>query len=174
MKENSTQKLVYLSLLTALQIVLKRFVSISTPIVRISFSFLPLVLVAVLFGVLPTLISAAISDVAGAFLISGSYFPGFTLSALLTGLTYSLLLYEKPRSAWRVGLAVFITGIPISLFLNTFWLQVITGNGMWALLPSRIMQNVVMMPVKFFVIWVVVYRLVPLAKKNFLPKANKN
>lgn len=170
MKSTNTQKVVYIGLLTALHILLKQFLTINTPIARIGFGFVPLVVVAILFGPLAAMISGAIGDLIAAFLIaSGPFFPGFTLSAILTGLLYGLFLYQKPRSPWRILTSVLLVTVFISLGLNTIWLHMITGKGVLALLPSRVMQNLIMIPVQFFTIWAVVYRILPFAPNNLWP-----
>jgi len=65
-----------------------------------------------------------------------------------------------------VCLAVAIINIFISLLLGTFWLSILTGKGYLALLPTKIIQNVVMFPVKVVTIWVVAYRVLNIESQN--------
>jgi len=175
MKFSKTQKIAYISLLIALEVVMGRFAGIMTPIVSINFSFLPLVVNAIVFGPVSATVSAAISDILGAFLFPqglGIYFPGFTLSAALNGLTYGLLLHRKPLRLWRICIACFITNILISLGLSTYWVYMMTGKGFLALLPTRILQNAIMLPIKIIVIKLVVYRVIPFVWKGAILKHN--
>lgn len=165
MSFTKSEKIAYIGLLTAMQIILARFLSINTPITRIGFSFLPLVLTALIFGTFPAVISAVIADIIGSLLFpTGSYFPGFTLSAALFGLSYGMILYNKPYKHWRVLLAVFINTICISLILNTYWIYLIGGRAFMAILPGRILQNAVLIPVKIIVIRLVAYRILDYIK----------
>ncbi|MGM9532761.1 folate family ECF transporter S component, partial [Intestinibacter sp.] len=95
MKNNNVKKLVEISLLIALEIILTRFCSINTPIVRIGFGFLPIATIAMMYGPLSAGIAYAIGDILGMMIFpSSSFFPGFTLTAFLTGVAYGLVLYK--------------------------------------------------------------------------------
>ena len=65
------------ALLMALEIILTRFLSINTPIVRIGFGFVPVSLTAIMYGSLWAGAAYAIADVIGALLFPiAGYFPG--------------------------------------------------------------------------------------------------
>ncbi|MGL5435295.1 MAG: folate family ECF transporter S component [Lachnospiraceae bacterium] len=169
---NKSQKLVSISLLIALEIILGRFFGIKTMIATINFSFLPLVINAILFGPVSAACSAAIADILGTFFFSNgmAYFPGFTVSAALTGMVYGLLFYRKPKKMWRIGLSCVFINLFISLGLSTYWVYLMTGKGFMAILPTRILQNVIMVPVKVFTISTFVYRLIPFLASDKAPK----
>lgn len=170
MNLSKAQKLALTGLLTALQIVLARILGIRTPVVTISLSFIPLVLMALMVGVLPTIFSAAAADLIGAMLFPiGAYFPGFTLSAGLTGLIYGLLLYQKPKRFWRVTLACVLNNTLVTVAMGTYWLYIITGKGYLVLLPSKLMQAGIMLPLQVLFIWFVIYPLLPRLGKTFFP-----
>ena len=70
--------IVYLGVLTALEIVLSRFLSISAWNLKIGFSSVPVALAGMLFGPLAGGIVGALGDLLGAVLFPiGPYFPGF-------------------------------------------------------------------------------------------------
>ena len=50
MKNNSVKKLVEISLLIALEVILTRFCSINTATLRIGFGFLPIAIIAMMYG----------------------------------------------------------------------------------------------------------------------------
>lgn len=66
----------------------------------------------------------------------------------------------------RIILASAVTSVVISLGLSTFWVYLMTGKGYLAILFTRTAQIAVMMPVKVFVIYSVVYRLIFLIKNQ--------
>ena len=100
MRNSNTHKIAAAAMLVAIEIILSRFLSISTPIVKISLSFIPLSLLASLCGPLYSCAGAAMADFIGATLFPiGAYFPGYTLTAAMTGLTYGIFLRNK-RDGW--------------------------------------------------------------------------
>ena len=93
------KKVILSGILLALLIVLNRFVSIKTPLLVISFSFVPIMMAAIWLGPKYSTLIAALGDFIGAILFPfGTYFPGFTVSAGLTGLIYGIFLYKKQES----------------------------------------------------------------------------
>ena len=156
MKNNNAKKLVEISLLIALEIILTRFCSINTPILRIGFGFLPVAIVGMMYGPLSAAIAYTVGDILGMIIFpSGSFFPGFTLSAFLTGLVYGLVLYKRPKTWVNIVLAVCIVCLGINLCLDTVWLHILMGQGYLALLPTRIMKSVIMIPIQTILIGIV-------------------
>ena len=138
----STRMLAMLGVLLALDIVLTRFLSITAWNIRIGFGFVPVVLAAMLFGPLPAAIMAALADFLGAILFpTGPYFPGFTLTACLTGLTFGLLIYKK-HSLKNTVLAVVIVQFILGLLLNTLWISILYSSPFVPLLATRVVQSV--------------------------------
>ena len=81
-----------------------------------------------------------LADVLGAFLFPvGPFFPGFTLTAALTGLIYGLLLH-KSQSLPRVILAVVLQQAICSMLVNTFWLHVLYGLPYLPTMAARLVQ----------------------------------
>lgn len=161
MRKNITYKLAQVGLLIALEIVLSRFLSINTQILKIGLNFIPVVVVAMLYGPLWAGAAAALGDLLGALLFPiGPYFPGFTATALLSGVVYGLLLHRPrlPKVA-ASALAAGIVGLPLHLGLNTLWLHILYGKGYLVLLPPRIFQCLVTMVAQFLVIWLILGRI---------------
>ena len=155
---NKIQRIVYLGLLIGAKVILTRFFSITMPIVRIGIGFLPIAIAGILFGPIYAGIAAVIGDLFGSMLFSsGPFFPGFTLSAFISGIVYGSFFYQKKRSFWRVACVTLIEKLLVSLLLNTYWLYLLTGKGFWILLPTRIMNSVGAIPVMFLLIWFVAY-----------------
>ena len=148
MQKLSTKTLATLSMLIALEVVLSRFLSISTWNIKIGFSFVPVVVAAILYGPLGAGVVGALGDFIGAVLFPiGAYFPGFTLTAFLTGFVFGLFLYKKqdwPRSIAAVGINQFV----LSLFLNTLWISILYGSPYVPLLATRVVQCVILTAVQ--------------------------
>lgn len=154
MKEkNLTYQLIVMALLIALEIILTRFLSLQLPIARIGFGFLPIVIIAVMFGPIKAGICYSVGDVLGMLLFpSGIYFPGFTLSAFITGVLYGLFLYKKEITLKRSFLTAFTVLFTITICLNTLWLVILMGKGFFAILPTRIGEACLMLVVQTFTI----------------------
>ncbi len=108
------RSLAAVAMLLALRIVLGMFANATLPMfgntVKFSAAFIPIAVAGAMFGPIPAGLVGALGDVLS-FLIAptgGAYFPGFTISGLLTGLIYGFALYNEklsisPRaeSVWR-------------------------------------------------------------------------
>ncbi|WP_455539994.1 folate family ECF transporter S component [Terrisporobacter sp.] len=155
-KKFDVKKLIQISLLIAIEVILTRFCSINTPIVRIGFGFLPIAIIAMMYGPLSAGIAYALGDILGMMLFSsGSFFPGFTLTAFLTGIVYGAFLYNKPKTWPRIIGAVLTVCLVINLGLDTYWLSILMGKGYIALLPTRIIKSVLMIPVQTLIIGII-------------------
>ncbi len=151
--------LVTLAMLLAIEIVLSRFLSIQTPVTRIGFGFVPLVMAGILFGPIPAAIVAVLADVLGALLFpTGAYYPPLTITSLLVGLTYGLFLHKisfkvKSVSDWvRIILCVVVRQGVLALLLQSYWLSLLYGNTYVQVLVTRIPQVLILSAVEIVVI----------------------
>ena len=160
MKNITTKQIIFFGLFIALEVILTRFLSIQTPIVRIGFTFVPIAASAIMFGPMFAGICAALADILGMILFpSGPFFPGFTASAFLTGAVYGFVLYGKQISIYRITIAALIVSIFINLGLDTIWLQILTGQGVLALLPARLIKCAIMIPLQILLLEIMIRRL---------------
>lgn len=169
-KNTATSRLVIIAFLIALEIILTRFCSINTPILRIGFGFLPVAIMGIKFGPWWAAIGYATGDILGMLIFpSGAYFPGFTLTAFLTGLVFGFFLYGKEVTWLRVLPASIIVVLGLNLFLDTFWLYILMGDGFIALVPARIIKCAVMLPLQLILIplvWNKVFSRIPALGRN--------
>lgn len=153
MKNVNAKEIVYLGLFVSLEVILTRFLSIQTPIVRIGFTFIPIAVSAMMFGGVFSGLSAALADIIGMMIFpSGTYFPGFTLTAFLSGTIYGMFLNNKNINLFRISAAVIATSVLINMGLDTVWLWMLTGKGIMILLPPRIIKGLIMIPVQIIMI----------------------
>lgn len=165
---SKTNKIVYLAMLLALEIVLTRFVAIQTPTIRIGFGFIPIAVAAIMFGPLLAGGMAAIADIFGMIIFpKGAYFPGFTLSALVSGAIYGIFLYKKNLSILRVALAVLVIIVFVDLLMNTYWLSILMGEAVEVLIGPRFIKSAIMFPIQTTVTYIV---LKLISRFQFMPK----
>ena len=166
MQKSMVQKLAQVGLLVAMEIVLSRFLSISTFNLKIGFSFLPLAIVGVLYGPVWGAAAGGLADFLGAILFPiGPYFPGFTLTAMLMGASFGFFLH-KNGNLGRTVAAVAINRLPLSLGLNTLWISILYGKAFWALVPGRVLQEVILLPIQVAVVWFITQKLPTFLKRR--------
>lgn len=127
MSENkiSLRQLTVSALLIALDVVFTRVLAINTPLMKIGLGFAAVAVSAILYGPAWAALTAALGDLIGALLFpTGAYFPGFTLTAALTGLIFGLFLYRREGSWLRAFLAALTNCLLVTLLLNTLMIAV--------------------------------------------------
>lgn len=156
---SKNKKIILSALLLAMSIVLSRFLSIKTPIVTISFSFVPTMLCAIWLGPKWTILISVLSDLIGATLFPfGSFFIGYTITSAVAAAIYGFLLYKKEENTYsdkqfilRMILAVVLVTVIANIGLNTLWLTITTGKAFMVLLASRIVKELIMIPIKIII-----------------------
>ena len=160
MKKISAKALTQIALLIALEIILNRFFAIQVPVIRtINFAFLPIAIIAMLHGPLLAGVGAALADVLGFYLFPASpwpYFPGFMLSAFVTGVIFGLFLYNSNKNMARIILSVLAVTVVVRLGLNILWLSMMWEEAFFALLPPRIIAALAMAPIQVICIRIAV------------------
>lgn len=155
-KSSFTTQLVVMALLVALEIILTRFLSIETPTLRIGFGFLPVAVMAILYGPWWTGAAGVAGDLIGMTLMpKAAFFPGFTLTAFLTGVFYGLFLHKKEITWLRVLAASAFVNVVCSLGLDTLWLSIMYGDAFLALLPFRLVKAAIMIPLQTVLVYLV-------------------
>lgn len=169
-----TRTITLMSLLIALMVVFTRFISFETQFLRISLTFIPESLMAILFGPFWTGIGSAVADIVGMLLFpKGPYFPGFTLNAFIAGAIYGFFYYKKELTWKRIATATFLVTVIVHLFLTPLWLGLMYGvnlsNFAWWL--PRIVKNFFFFP---FQVIATYYLANKVPYKQFLNKSFAN
>lgn len=159
--------------LTALSVVLGRFASIPVTLLGVfalnfGFGLAPVILSGLLFGPSWGFLTGFLADLIGALAFpKGAYVPLFSLTYALAGFTPALLAMGFPgvrawlrqplfptdaaqdvacRSYPRLLLAVAISQLLFSVGLNSLFIALLYGRSFWALLPTRLAAQVVLIP----------------------------
>lgn len=160
---SQVRHVVIIAVFITIEIILTRFLSLNIGgYLRIGFGFLPIALLAALYGPLPAGIAYAVGDILGMLIFpSGTFFPGFTLSAFITGLIWGNFLYRH-EVGWKRTLAASTTiTVLVDMIMNTLWLSILLGKGYMVLLIPRIVKCAAMIPVHVVLIpllWRAVFR----------------
>ncbi len=133
------------SMMLALRIVLGMFTNFTlsfAPFVKIGFSFLPIVIVAYLYGPVCAGIVSGVGDILSIVLNNPTAFsimPGITLCYVFEGLILGVVLYEQKLSVKRIIIAFILALVICRLPLNTLVLHFIMGIPYLELLIYRAM-----------------------------------
>ncbi len=141
----------------AMAIVLSFTASIRlTPNIKIGLGALPNELVDYLFGpVVGALFGGAMDLIKFFIKPDGGFMPGYTFSAMLAAFIYGMFLYKRPISFPRMLAAKFVVIIICNIILGTYWLSLLNGKGFIAMLPGRIIKNLIQWPVDSLVFYLV-------------------
>lgn len=156
----STLWLAYTGVLVALQIVLGNLVQVALLEKQMNLGFLPIAAAGYLFGPVSAMIVAALGDILGTLIFgTGAYFPGFTVTALIVGFLYGVMLYPRYQKwltkalknhyaniAVRALIAAALAAVTY-IFLNTYWITFFVPKGYWVILLGRLPFNLVEIPI---------------------------
>jgi len=145
-----THNLVLCGLMAALAVVLNYTTSIFiTPNIRIGFSGLPNRVVEYMFGPWVGAVFGAMLDILKYLLKpdGGAFFFGYTFNVMVASVIYGFILYKKPIKLWRIFIAELLTKTIVNCGLNTLWIAVLNGNAFMAILPARVLKNIIMLPI---------------------------
>lgn len=133
-------EMISLAMLTALYVVMNRFLSVSAWNINFGFAFTATVAAAALFGIHGGMVVGGLGDFIGAMLFpKGAYFPGFTLSAMLIGAVYAVCL-KKGTGFRYIATGAVVSQLLSSLILNSVWVSVLYSSPLKAVIVSRLPQ----------------------------------
>lgn len=152
----ATQKLVFLAVLIAMQLVVGRF-SFGTNFLKFSATFLVSALIGYWYGPFYAALAGGVSDFIGAILFPmGSFNIGFTLVAIFSGFVFGWLLDQRrmPQlSWWRVLTVAVVINLGSNLLLNTLLLHFMYGANFWPLFLTRLPKELLMIPIYYLGIY---------------------
>lgn len=155
---SKAKKIVLSGMLLAVLIVLSRFSSIKTPILVISFGYIPIIFSAILLGPVYSTLIAGLGDLIGALLFPfAPYFPGYTLSATITGLIYGVFLHNtKTDKEFIVKLIIsnILMLVFIHIGLTTLWVAQTSGKAFMVLVPARAISAAILCPIQISTVFV--------------------
>ncbi len=146
----SITTLATVALFIAVHLFLDRLTTIPlTATLHVSFKFVAIAAIGMLYGPSVSVYASFIMDILAFFLYpKGAYFPGYTITAMVTGLIFGLCLYKKKITVARCFFAKLLVNVICNLGINSLWAAILTGNAYIALLIGRTFKNVVLLPVE--------------------------
>ena len=143
--------LAFAGLIAALAMILECFpVYLLGPSLKIYFSFLVISLGCRYYGPVVGMMVGAIVDTLG-FLMSGygePYFPGYLVTAMLSGLIYGVGLYKKPLRWWRVLAVRLVINYGNNVLLGSVWKAMLYGKGYYYYFTTGLTKNTMLLPIE--------------------------
>ncbi len=139
------------AMLIALDIILKLTVSVPiTESLKMSFAFVALSAIAMLYGPTVGAVAGFICDILG-FIIkpTGAFDIRYTLIEMLGAVLYGIVLYNAVNDKWllpRIIVAKSTVVIICNLILTTLVNASFYGQGFFAALPARVLKNLAQLP----------------------------
>ncbi len=157
---SKSKKIILTAIFLAMLIVLSRFLSVKTPIMKISFGFVPTMICAIWLGPKWTILLNVLGDLIGAILFpTGPYFVGYTISTAIAGAIYGVFLYKKEADSYtekqfvlRLIVSTVLVAVISNMLLNTLWTSITTGKAFKVLFLTRFIKQIAMIPVHIIVI----------------------
>lgn len=132
----------------AISVVLGYFTIAIGDYIKIGFSTIANQFVYYLFGpVVGSVFGGALDILKFIIKPTGSFFPGFTIGAMVGGLIYGTFFYKRSITLLRVLAAELTACVVCNMLLGTLWLSMLYGKAFMALLPMRVIKNLIMWPI---------------------------
>lgn len=159
------------AMLMAVSVVLGFFTIEAGPYLKIGFGTVVNQFVYYLFGPVAGAVYGGVLDIVKYVVKpSGAFFPGFTLDAVIGGILYGMVLYHKPLTYRRALWANLLVALVCNVFLNTLWLSMMSGKAIVALLPMRLVKNLVKWPVDAALFYLLAKRMESLGMVRMIRK----
>ena len=145
------------ALLVALSVVAGFFKFPISEVLEIRFTAVPIAVAGALLGPGIAAIVGGLADIGGFIIMpTGPYFPGFTISGIVGGIIFGLLLHSRGSARVSIGrilTAVILNTVVVNMILNSLWLTIMYGKGgFFAVISARILKEIVMIPINTILI----------------------
>lgn len=157
----NTRKLVFMALFISLEIVLTRLVGLMpSNFTRISLSFVVYAFAGTLYGPVYTAITAGLGDLLGAILFPpvGGFFPGFTLSAMISGFIMGFIVLDEKKYT-KVSVLLILKTLIVDFGLNTLWLTILMKTSFIPLLLQRLPGIMINNVLRFSILFLLMNRM---------------
>ncbi|RHW44187.1 folate family ECF transporter S component [Bombilactobacillus bombi] len=145
---SKTMGLTWLAILMALQMILGR-VHVGPNFLKVGFGFIATALIGYYFGPWKSMLVGFISDViTNSLFPDGAFFWGFTLSAVVGGFIYGVMLYQKPATIGRILLTTILVVLIVDLGLNTEWVSILGKVNFMTMFWIRIWKELIFIPIQ--------------------------
>ena len=167
---NKTKTLVLLALLMAIHVILSMFFIQVSDNLRIYFTYLVVMLVAIIFKPSVALTYAIVEDLVAFFLYpTGPFFVGYTLSAFVSMSIYSFFLKDKVDTK-RIIIAKTLTNLISNVGLGSLWSAMLYSKGYIFYLTTSLVKNIALLPFEIIIVITFLHVITPSLYRSSLIK----
>ena len=149
---NKTKTLVLLALLMAVHVILSMFFIQVADNLRIYFTYVVVVTIAIIFKPSIAITYAFVEDLVAFFLFpTGPFFMGYTLSAVVSMCIYSFFLKDVVNTK-RIFIAKALVNLISNVALGSLWSAMLYSKGYIYYLTSSAIKNAVLLPFEVIII----------------------
>ena len=153
----NTKTLTVAAMLTAIGIVLGFFKLPINQLIEIRIGSIPIAITGMMFGPGVAGVVGALTDIGG-YLVkpTGPFFPGFTISGIMSGIIFGVMLHGKKCTLPRIIAAEVVHTLIVGIIMNSYWLNLLyLKNGYLAAIVARLPKELVMIPVYTVIMYTV-------------------
>ncbi|MGI6498319.1 MAG: folate family ECF transporter S component [Oscillospiraceae bacterium] len=169
----SLRVLVFVAVLVGLEIILSMLViPVGGNALQIHFTFLVIGLSNLVGGPFMALLSGCAADLLSFFIFppGAPFFPGYTLTAMLSAFIYALFLFRAPISVARIFLCKLVINVGVNVLLGSIWRTALYGKGYFFYVGTSLVKNTILLPVEVIILLLVFSLLLkPLAHTGLIP-----
>ena len=154
-KLSETKTLTLAAMLTAIGILLGFLKIPINQLIEIRFGSLPIAVAGMYLGPGIAGIIGALVDIGG-FLVkpTGPFFPGFTISGVVSGIIFGLFLYGKKPTLPRVITVGVVHTAVVGILMNSYWLDMLyLKMGYINTIIYRLPKELIMLPINIIMIY---------------------
>lgn len=116
---------------------------------RIYFSFFVKALGCMIYGPVVGLVTGFAGDILGYFVHpNGAFFPGYTLTSMLSALTYALFFYRTKITVLKIFCCKLFINVFINIGLGSLWSAMQFGKGFYYYLAKSTVKNFLLLPLE--------------------------
>lgn len=180
----NVRSLVISGLLLAVAVAIRSLALDITPDIRISFAYLPILIIGAMYGPVVCLSANFMLDFLGVILNprGGAYFPPLALVPVIAGIIYGVILYKKEINLIRLAVSRILVVVFCNAILNSFILY--TGflgktldffdrsslKQFWIWIIPRLFKNTVQLPFDILLVCISVPLVMTAYKRVIKPK----
>ncbi len=171
----NTHYLAYMAIFIALKVVTSTTAIPVAENLKVGIGFVIVAIEASILGPVAGPISAAITDIVGfAMFPDGPFFAGYTLTAVLGSMIYSLFLYKKEITVLRITFAKVLNNYLVNVLLGSLWSSMLYGKAYYVYFLRSLTKNTILLPLEIILLVIVFNVLIPLLKKrDLIPSSQK-
>ncbi len=168
-KLKSTKYLTIMALTIALRCVIGNLYIPVSENLHLSVTFLIVAVEAIIVGPVAGMVCGAVADIVGFMLVpAGTFFPGYTLTAMAGDLTYALFLYRQKITLPRIIGAKLVTNYIVNVLMGSLWSSILYSKGYYYYFTKSLVKNTLYLPFQIVMLVVVLKAVMPILRKRRL------